>query len=241
VKFLEEHGTKLYGAATALLGTLATLISTGAFEKLMTVVAIGWLNIFVSLATAAVGGMTIARGFNNSTAVKIAGAMETAIKAQPGQGGFVRPLLLALLLAIAVPAVLVIQGCATNPDGSRELTPEGQAILETSTRIAVRHYVADSPRAAERVQNLREVVAKLQELTSAETTLGALKAVVVLEVERLNLAPLDKADALDLLDLFAAALDARLGQDPLQEGGLVRVNAFLDLVLAAIPEVQPVT
>jgi hypothetical protein len=135
-----------------------------------------------------------------------------------------------------IPLLLILSACATTGG----LTPEGQAILETSTRIAVRHYVADSPRAVERVQNLREVVAKLQQLTSSETTLGALKGLVVLEVERLNLAPLDKADALDLLDLFAAALEVRLGQDPLQANGLVRVNAFLDLVLAAIPEVQPV-
>lgn len=135
--------------------------------------------------------------------------------------------------------LLILAACTTNPDGSQSLTPEGQAILETSTRIAVRHYVADSPRAAERITNLREVVGKLQQLTSAETTLGALKAVVVLEVERLNLEAVDKADALDLLDLFAAALEARLGQEPLQATGLVKVNSFLTLVLEAIPEVQP--
>lgn len=61
----------------------------------------------------------------------------------------------------------------------------------------------------------------------------------MLEVERLNLEPVDRDDALDLLDLFAAALEARLGQDPLQATGLVRVNAFLVLVLEAIPEVAP--
>lgn len=140
---------------------------------------------------------------------------------------------------LAALSLVLLSACATNPDGSQSLTPEGQAILETSTRIAVRHYVADSPRAAERITNLREVVGKLQQLTSAETTLGALKAVVVLEVERLNLEAVDKADALDLLDLFAAALEARLGQEPLQATGLVKVNSFLTLVLEAIPEVQP--
>lgn len=140
---------------------------------------------------------------------------------------------------LAALSLVLLSACTTNPDGSQSLTPEGQAILETSTRIAVRHYVADSPRAAERITNLREVVGKLQQLTSAETTLGALKAVVVLEVERLNLEAVDKADALDLLDLFAAALEARLGQEPLQATGLVKVNSFLTLVLEAIPEVQP--
>lgn len=138
-------------------------------------------------------------------------------------------------MKILLLSLLLLTACTTNPDGGQSLTPEGQAILETSTRIAVRHYVADSPRAAERVANLREVVAKLQELTSAETTLGALKAIVVLEVDRLQLEPLDKADALDLLNLFAAALESRLGQDPLQADGLVRVRDFLSLVLEAIP------
>lgn len=140
---------------------------------------------------------------------------------------------------LIIPLLLTLAACTTNPDGGRVLSTEGQAILETSTQIAVRHYVADSPRAAERVANLREVVGKLQQLTSAETTLGALKAVVVLEVERLNLEPVDKADALDLLDLFAAALEARLGQEPLQATGLVKVNDFLALVLEAIPEAAP--
>lgn len=140
---------------------------------------------------------------------------------------------------LVLPLLLILSACTTNPDGSRELTPEGQAMLETSTRIAMRHFVADSPRAAERVQNIRDVVAKLQSVTSAETTLGALKAVVVSEVDRLGLDPLDRADALDLLDLFEVALEARLGDDPLQAAGLVRINEFLDLILQAIPEPTP--
>jgi hypothetical protein len=237
-QWLQQNWVKTLSSIGSLNSALIAATASGMFTGLLPDTSIKWLALGGFFMNAWLVGV----GFNNTTKERVASALETAIKAQPpAQGGFVRPLVLALLLAIAVPAVLAMQGCATNPDGSRELTPEGQAILETSTRIAVRHYVADSPRAAERVQNLREVVAKLQELTSAETTLGALKAVVVLEVERLNLAPLDKADALDLLDLFAAALESRLGQDPLQATGLVRVNEFLSLVLAAIPEVQLAT
>ena len=81
--FFEEHGTKLYGGATAFLGTLATLINTGAFNELVSKATIGWLGIFTSLATAVIGGMTIARGFNNSTQERVAAAMETAINATP--------------------------------------------------------------------------------------------------------------------------------------------------------------
>jgi hypothetical protein len=81
--FWDNNGTKILGALTAVLGTLASLIAAGAFEKLLTETQIGWMNIFVSLATAAVGGATMARGFNNSAQAKIASAMETAIRSQP--------------------------------------------------------------------------------------------------------------------------------------------------------------
>lgn len=78
-----EHGTKILGAITSFLGTLASLVATGAFDKLLSETSIGWMNITVALATATVGGMTVARGFNTSAQIKIANAMETAIKAQP--------------------------------------------------------------------------------------------------------------------------------------------------------------
>lgn len=83
MSFFSEHGTKLYGAGTAFLGTLSTLIQTGAFNELVSKATIGWLGIFVALTTAVLGGMTMARGFNNSTAVKVAEAMQTAIHSTP--------------------------------------------------------------------------------------------------------------------------------------------------------------
>jgi hypothetical protein len=85
MSFFSEHGTKLYGGATALLGTLGTLLQAHQFDKLLSETAIGWLGIFVALGTAVLGGMTMARGFNNTTAVRVASAMETAIKATPGE------------------------------------------------------------------------------------------------------------------------------------------------------------
>lgn len=129
----------------------------------------------------------------------------------------------------------VLLGCVTNPDGSQSLSPEGQIALETSVRIAVRHAVADSPRGAEKARNIREVVARLQTVLTAESTLAALQAEVSGEIDKLGLSPLDNADAKDLLALFGAALEARLGPDALQSEGIVKVSAFLDLVLAALP------
>jgi len=127
---------------------------------------------------------------------------------------------------------ILLCGCATTGGG---LSPEGQAALDVSVRIAVRHAIADSPRAAEKVANIRQVVARLQTVLTAESTLSALTAEVSAEVDKLGLSPIDRADAQDLLTLFAVALESRLGPDALQSAGLVRVSEFLDLVLAALP------
>lgn len=135
------------------------------------------------------------------------------------------PLLLSLLTA-----------CASTPGGNG-LSPEGQLALETSVRIAVRHAVADSPRSAQKAANIRAIVVRLQSVTSAESTLAALRNEVSAELDKLNLSPLDRADADDLLTLLVVALESRLGPDALQAEGLVRVNDFLTLVLAAIPPI----
>jgi hypothetical protein len=135
---------------------------------------------------------------------------------------------------------LLLTACVTMPDGHSGLTPEGQLALETSVRIAVRHAVADSPRAAEKAAHIRSIVARLQSVTSAESTLAALKDEVVIEIDRLQLDPIDRADAVDLLNLLAVALEAKLGPDALNSAGLVRVNDFLVLVLSALPATQPV-
>lgn len=83
MSLISEHGTKLYGSATAILGALSTLITTGAFNGLLSDSGVRWIGIVAALATAAIGGMTAARGFNNTTQERVAAAMETAIKAQP--------------------------------------------------------------------------------------------------------------------------------------------------------------
>lgn len=139
-------------------------------------------------------------------------------------------------LLLPILTLILLTGCVTTPTGSG-LSPEGQLALETSVRIAVRHAVADSPRAAEKAQNIRNIVVRLQSVTSAESTLGALRVEVNAELDKLNLSPIDRADADDLLTLLTVALESRLGPDALKSEGLVRVNDLLVLVLAAIPNV----
>lgn len=130
-EFFTEHGTKLYGGITAFLGTLASLIAAGAFKELLSVNTIGWLNIFVALATAVVGGMTMARGFNNSTAQNVAKAMESAINATPGkQAGFIRAAVLGMLLAIGVVAVGSMSGCTHTQTAIKNAdTPSDYALI----------------------------------------------------------------------------------------------------------------
>lgn len=138
-------------------------------------------------------------------------------------------------IAIYLIAVLSLTGCVTTPDGNSRLSPEGQIALETSAKIAVRHLIADSPRGAAKAANVRAIVVRLQGVLTAESTLGALKDEVKVEIGKLNLSPVDMADANDLLDLFAAALEARLGPDAINTQGLVKVSEFLSVVLAALP------
>lgn len=111
--FWSENGTKILGGMTAGLGTLQTFITTGAFDQLLSKIAIGWMGIILGTLTAVLGGATMARGFNNSAQAKVATAMETAIKATPGHGGFALPkLLLALFLGLStVVATSSITGC----------------------------------------------------------------------------------------------------------------------------------
>lgn len=112
--FWSDNGTKILGGMTAGLGTLQTFITTGAFDQLLSKFAIGWMGIILGTLTAVLGGATMARGFNNSSQVKIAEAMQEALNTPPPkQGGFALPkLLLALFLGCAtVVSIGTMAGC----------------------------------------------------------------------------------------------------------------------------------
>lgn len=138
------------------------------------------------------------------------------------------------LFAVFVTLAL-LTGCTTTPDGNRQLSATGQIALETATRIAVRRAVLDSPRALEKAHNIRVIVARLQSIVTAESTLAALEAEVHGQIDKLGLSPIDNADAHDLLALFGAALEEQLGTVQLNEEGSLKVAAFLNLILAVLP------
>jgi hypothetical protein len=83
--FFADHGVKLLGGLTAALGTIQGFIAAGAFSELLTRPQVGWLNIGVSVAIAFLGGLTVVKGVANTTAERVAAAMQTAIKTQPPQ------------------------------------------------------------------------------------------------------------------------------------------------------------
>lgn len=150
---INEHGTKIYGALTAFFGALQGLITTGAFNNLMSTAGVGWLGIFSALATAVLGGMTMARGFNNSTKEKVASVIEAAINATPPkQGGFVR---LGLLAAIAVIATGALSACKTTPPDVIQVacTPGTTYTVERCAKGIAETYEVFQKRAEEIVTN----------------------------------------------------------------------------------------
>jgi uncharacterized protein YwbE len=111
MNWIANNITKILGVITTISGTVMTLITTGAFEGLMSANSIRWMSILMTLLGAAITGV----GFNNSTKVRVAEAMQTAIRATPGQEGFARVSLLIALLTTFVLPLLMITACVTSP------------------------------------------------------------------------------------------------------------------------------
>jgi hypothetical protein len=135
--------------------------------------------------------------------------------------------MIARLVGLAM-ALLALTGCATN----RPLTDEGLALV---VRIAVRHAIADSERAQEKAHNIRAAVVRLQLIADSETTVGALKAEVMSYMSGLDLTELQRSDAVDVLDYFAAVLEGQIGPERFDNVRAVRVQEFLALILSALP------
>ncbi len=119
-------------------------------------------------------------------------------------------------------------GCASN-----SISPTTQVAIQELAAIAVRRAVTDSPRAQEKIANIRTVAAQLLAVSSI-TTVTQLRSVVDAEVAKLNLNPVDAADAKSLLNIFEALLRERIGED-INADALIEVNTFVGYILAALP------
>lgn len=233
--FLAAHMTKILGTASTFV---AATLGAAAAKQIPDLVAIDSPAFQVlTLLNILLGGATIGVGFNNSARVKVATAIDNALKTPaPGQGGFARAWMLVTLAAAALLTACVMTGCASNPAGGQELSATGKVALQEVTAIAVRRAVTASPRAAEKAQHIRAIAVRLQSVTSV-TTVSELKQLVSDEVDKLGLATVDRADAESLLNIFAALLTERLGTDELDAAALVKVNEFVSMIVAALPPV----
>lgn len=83
MSFFADHLTKLLGSLSTAVGTVQVLITTGAFNGLLSDNGVRWLGIAAAIATALLGGATVARGVNNTTKERVAAAMQDAIHATP--------------------------------------------------------------------------------------------------------------------------------------------------------------
>ncbi len=139
-----------------------------------------------------------------------------------------------MIKALLVSLLMVLlAGCVTTPQGT-ELSASGKILVQEGAGIAVRRYLRERPGAVSRVERIRKVVELASQATEV-TTIGDLKALVIAEVEKTT-DPLDRGDALALVNILYAVLLEYVGGDKLDIHGLVKVNEVLGYVLAALPK-----
>lgn len=195
---------------------------------------LGFLTLAVTDQLNFASAIGIGYAANSAADLLRTGGRSAAINSK--QSGFAS---IALMAILAVISMTMLCGCATTQGGGLQASPEGKLVVETSVRIAVRHAVADSPRAAQKAANIRNVVARLQALPATDSTIASLQVVVKAELDKLSLAPVDLADANDLLDLLSVALESQLAARGVDAAEPVVVSEFLAFVLKAIPATAP--
>lgn len=114
-QWLNGSWVKVISSIGTLNSALIAATAGGMFIGLVDESTIKWLAIFGFFMNAFLVGV----GQRNTTQEKVADAkievakaMDTAIKANPTQGGFVRPVMLALLLGLSALSLPLMQGCA---------------------------------------------------------------------------------------------------------------------------------
>lgn len=128
---------------------------------------------------------------------------------------------------IILAALAALSGCASN-------SPQQQVAIDVATRIAVRHAL-DSPRSVEKARNIRRVAEQVKAAATQDATVATLIAVAETEIDKLDLSPIERADAKDLTLLMSALLEQRLGSGDVKPDFVVTVAEFADLVLGALP------
>jgi hypothetical protein len=151
-------------------------------------------------------------------------------------------------ISLCMTFMVFLAGCGSVPLVSEptQSPSTGQLIVETTARIALRHYLVGE-RKLDKAQNALDVLERLRATVNGQNnvTLDLLKAEALAEIESLHRAgkidDLDAADSRDLVGLFSSALEgyvARTGIDPARQ--IILFGDFLDSLIAEIPvELSP--
>ncbi len=191
MQFIADNLQKILGTLAAIVAAVISYAATGGLNEIITAREIQILGLInVVLATASAGA-----GFNTTARVRIAEAMETAIKAPPPpQGGYVRPMMLGALMALSFSMVAlptVLSGCSTLQE-VQKLPIERQLQLAYNTHAEVTAQVTAA-------------------LDARQISVGTAKA--YLELAEGSRKVLDEARALLPVDLSTAEARLQLAKD----------------------------
>ncbi len=121
LRYLWERRTTVLGYVVTALGIMAT-------SDLFTATQIKWFLLINGILTATLGH------YNNRQVTH-----ETP---QTKQGGFARPLMLAFLLAVAVPVTVMLPGCGINRPLEEAKTLEQKAFATYGSFVIVKEQAA---------------------------------------------------------------------------------------------------
>lgn len=138
-------------------------------------------------------------------------------------------------LIFALPLLLTaLTACATNPDGSRQLTETGKVALQEVASIVIERHLRESPKAAEHAEKIRAVLTNIAQLPDV-TTVSGLRQIVQARIDERVTDSYDRQDYTRLLNILSAVLNDYVGSGQLDAGARVKVTEFLGYVAAAIP------
>jgi hypothetical protein len=134
---------------------------------------------------------------------------------------------------LALVAAAALTGCSVpKANVDPNLTAAGEIVL----RIAIRHGIADyidkhGPGAAIRAKALVDDLLVVVN-SDSETTLGALKELAYSKIPA-EFSPMDQADARDVINLVAAAIQQRVGEGKLNGDAIVKLRDALEWISQA--------
>lgn len=80
--YWSDNRQKILGSVTAAFSVIGGLVAAGAFDKLLSEMAIGWLGVATAIVTGVAGSATVKSGFSNTTKERVAQAAATVAMAE---------------------------------------------------------------------------------------------------------------------------------------------------------------